>query len=82
MSIKIKPGHSLFLVSFTLLLTLSSACSVRRYAVNMVGDALASGNSVYESEEDIDLHLNFAVFLSRGWGALPNSPCRTTQIRF
>ena len=55
MSIKIKPGHSLFLVFFTLLLPLSSACSVRRYAINMVGDALASGNSVYESEEDIEL---------------------------
>ena len=55
MSTKIKPGHSLFLISFTLLLALSSACSVRRYAVNMVGDALASGNSVYESEEDIEI---------------------------
>ena len=55
MSTKIKPGRSLFLISFTLMLTLSSACSVRRYAVNMVGDALASGNSVYESEEDIEI---------------------------
>ena len=55
MSTKIKPVRSLFLISLTLLLTLSSACSVRRYAVNMVGDALASGNSVYESEEDIEI---------------------------
>lgn len=32
-----------------------SACSVRSYAINMVGDALASGNSVYETDDDIEL---------------------------
>ena len=37
------------------LLSIATACSVRQYAVNMVGDALASGNSVYESEEDIEI---------------------------
>jgi len=32
-----------------------AGCSVRQYAVNMVGDALASGGSVYESDPDIVL---------------------------
>ena len=40
---------------FLLLLLATTSCSVRRYAINMVGDALASGNSVYENDEDIDL---------------------------
>jgi predicted anti-sigma-YlaC factor YlaD len=31
------------------------SCSLRTYAVNTVGDALASGNSVYESDADIEL---------------------------
>jgi predicted anti-sigma-YlaC factor YlaD len=30
-------------------------CSLKTYAINMVGDALASGNSVYETDNDIDL---------------------------
>jgi predicted anti-sigma-YlaC factor YlaD len=34
---------------------LSTGCSMRRVAINMVGDALASGNSVYETDDDIDL---------------------------
>lgn len=37
------------------LLPAAAGCSLRTYAVNTVGDALASGNSVYESESDIDL---------------------------
>ncbi len=44
-----------YLFVTVLLLFLTSACSVRRYAINMVGDALASGNSVYESDEDLEL---------------------------
>jgi predicted anti-sigma-YlaC factor YlaD len=38
-----------------LLATASAGCSLKTYAINMVGDALASGNSVYETDEDIDL---------------------------
>ena len=30
-------------------------CSLRTYAINMVGDALASGDSVYETDEDLEL---------------------------
>ena len=30
-------------------------CSLKTYAINMVGDALAEGNSVYETDEDIEL---------------------------
>lgn len=40
------------------LCTLASAsigCSLRTYAINSVGNALASGDSVYESDPDIDL---------------------------
>jgi predicted anti-sigma-YlaC factor YlaD len=33
----------------------SSACSVRRFAINKIGDALAEGGSTYQSDEDIDL---------------------------
>ena len=48
-------GHRITVILLALLLPISSACSIRRYAVNMVGDALASGNSVYETEEDIEI---------------------------
>lgn len=37
------------------LLLLATGCSIRRTAINMVGDALASGNSVYETDEDLEL---------------------------
>jgi predicted anti-sigma-YlaC factor YlaD len=36
-------------------LTLTSGCSLRTYAINKVGDALASGHSVYESDDDLTL---------------------------
>jgi predicted anti-sigma-YlaC factor YlaD len=39
---------------WTLVLT-SVGCSLRTYAVNTVGNALASGSSVYESDSDLDL---------------------------
>jgi predicted anti-sigma-YlaC factor YlaD len=36
-------------------LVITSGCSVKTYAINMVGDALASGNSVYETDDDLTL---------------------------
>ncbi|MEX2301715.1 MAG: TRAP transporter TatT component family protein [Bryobacterales bacterium] len=36
-------------------LSAGSACSIRRYAINQVGDALADGPSVYETDEDVEL---------------------------
>lgn len=42
------------LISILLVLTVS-ACSPKRYAVNSVGDMLAEGDSVYESDDDIVL---------------------------
>ena len=36
-------------------LMITSGCSVKTYAINMVGDALASGNSVYETDDDLTL---------------------------
>ena len=38
-----------------LLLLATSGCSIRRYAINRIGDALASGSSTYASDEDIEL---------------------------
>jgi predicted anti-sigma-YlaC factor YlaD len=32
-----------------------SGCSVRKYAIDKVGDALAEGGSVYESDDDLEL---------------------------
>lgn len=32
-----------------------SGCSVRRFAINKVGDAIASGGSTYESDDDLEL---------------------------
>jgi predicted anti-sigma-YlaC factor YlaD len=45
-------------IRLLLLCTLASTslgCSLRTYAINTVGDAIASGNSVYESDSDLDL---------------------------
>lgn len=43
-------------VAITLLLApLVAGCSVQNYAIGKVGDALASGGSVYESDEDLEL---------------------------
>jgi predicted anti-sigma-YlaC factor YlaD len=33
----------------------AGGCSVRKFAVNQVGNALASGGSTYESDDDVDL---------------------------
>jgi len=50
-------AHSVLLgwVSLLSIVAAGPACSVRTYAINMVGDALASGNSVYETDDDIEL---------------------------
>ncbi len=38
-----------------LLLLVTPGCSIRRYAINQIGDALASGSSTYASDEDLEL---------------------------
>ena len=43
------------LVAILLAVSVFSGCSLRTYAINMVGDALASGDSVFESDEDLEL---------------------------
>jgi predicted anti-sigma-YlaC factor YlaD len=45
--------HTLLIVPF--LAALTAGCSVKTFAINKVGDALASGDSVYESDDDIEL---------------------------
>jgi predicted anti-sigma-YlaC factor YlaD len=37
------------------LLLVTSGCSIRRYAINRIGDALASGTSTYTSDDDLEL---------------------------
>ena len=45
-----------FWVPLLLLLALSTTgCSIRKYAINKIGDALAEGGSTYESDDDIQL---------------------------
>ncbi len=36
-------------------LLLNTSCSIKKFAINKIGDTLASGNSVYESDEDLEL---------------------------
>lgn len=50
------------LLTLSLLMSLLTGCSLRTYAINMVGDALASGDSVYESDEDLDLVIDALPF--------------------
>jgi len=42
-------------VSLVAALAACAGCSLRTYAINMVGDALATGDSVYESDDDVEL---------------------------
>ena len=44
-----------FVSVLVLAVLLTSGCSIRKYAVNKIGDALASGGSKYESDDDIQL---------------------------
>ena len=37
------------------LVVIASGCSVKTFAINMVGDALSEGNSVYETDDDLEL---------------------------
>lgn len=46
--------HFRFLILTLLLLSLIG-CSLKNQAINMVGDVLASGNSVYETDGDVEL---------------------------
>ena len=43
------------LVLVALLAAAVPACSVRRFAITTIGDALASGSAAYESDEDLEL---------------------------
>ena len=43
------------LVLAILFLLIGAGCSIQKFAINRVGDALSSGGSVYESDEDLEL---------------------------
>ena len=38
-----------------LTLACGTGCSVKKYAISQIGDILSSGDSIYETEEDITL---------------------------
>ena len=44
-----------FLPVLLMTLTLGAGCSVRRFAINKIGDAIASGGTVYQSDNDMEL---------------------------
>lgn len=48
-------GHAVTAWALTIALVATPGCSVKRFAVNKVGDALSHGGSVYESDDDIEL---------------------------
>ena len=54
--------RSQYLVLFALFSLLFAGCSVKRFAINRVGDALASGGSTYESDDDVQLVGREAAF--------------------
>ncbi|MCH7804477.1 MAG: hypothetical protein IH937_10380 [Acidobacteria bacterium] len=48
-------GRKFYWVTLLLLMFLSTSCSIRRFAVNKIGDALASGGDTYSSDDDLQL---------------------------
>ena len=52
LNLKIMTG---VILASTLLGLLFTACSIKKFAVRQVGDALASGTSVYETDPDVEL---------------------------
>ena len=44
-----------FLPVLLMALTFGASCSVRRFAINKIGDAIASGGTVYQSDNDLEL---------------------------
>ncbi|MDA2934482.1 TRAP transporter TatT component family protein [Acidobacteria bacterium AH-259-D05] len=62
-------GRKRYVVFSVLLMFLLTGCSIRRFAVNKIGDALASGGSTYSSDDDLQLvgeALPFALKLMEG----------------
>lgn len=49
-------------VSLVLAILAGSGCSLKTYAINMVGNALASGDSVYETDDDLELVISALPF--------------------
>jgi predicted anti-sigma-YlaC factor YlaD len=49
------PSYSRRLLALALLALLLPACSIKKIAINRLGDALASGGSTYASDDDPDL---------------------------
>ncbi len=44
-----------YVVLLALLAGTTLGCSIRRFAINKIGDAIASGGTTYDSDEDIQL---------------------------
>jgi predicted anti-sigma-YlaC factor YlaD len=53
---RLEVSYMRFRVVLVLLsIVIVSGCSVRKFAINKIGDALASGGSTYESDDDLEL---------------------------
>lgn len=62
------------LVVAALLAGCGTGCSVRRFAIHKIGDAIASGGSTYVTDEDIELitqTLPFSLKLANGREPVP-----------
>jgi len=51
--VRLSPPRTVRFTVAICLLLMAAGCSIKKYAVNTVGDALAEGNSVYETDEDV-----------------------------
>lgn len=55
-------GEKLVSLLLVLLLLALPGCSIKHTAVNFIGDALSSGNSIYETDDDIELVVDALPF--------------------
>lgn len=58
----VKAGRRTVALILALLLLIAPGCSIKRTAVNFIGDALSSGNSIYETDDDIELVVDALPF--------------------
>ena len=56
------PSTRWTILPLALCILAATGCSLKTYAINMVGNALSSGDSVYESDDDVELVGNALPF--------------------
>lgn len=57
-----RPGHSLALAALLGLAAVGAGCSVKRLAINQLGDALSNGTGAFATDDDPDLVRDAAPF--------------------